>query len=309
MKITFEHALKLLCEGEIVALPTETVYGLAGRIDREDTIIKIFETKKRPLFDPLIIHVPNIASAQKYTLDWNIISEKLARTFWPGPLTLLLKKSNLISPLITADSNFVGIRSPQHPLFLQILNELNIPLAAPSANFFKKTSPTNADHVIEEFSGKISVLDGGQCIAGIESTIINTSNPNHLLIHRPGPIGLKEIQKIVGNDIKISFTTSEHAPGQLNEHYRPKIPLHIYISSNVNHFLNQEFANKNVNTHFINLNSNPILAARELYAELRKENSVWIKKLICFSKEQWNSENWTAIRNRIEKAASEIKKI
>jgi len=219
---------------KLVALPTETVYGLAAPIDQAELIQKIFTLKKRPRNHPLISHVSSIEMAKKYCLNWNELAETLAQKFWPGPLTLLLKKNALMPDIVTGNSQWCGLRMPRHPLALNLIETLNIPLCAPSANLHKKTSATKASHVRNDFSlDDVFVLDGGDSEIGLESTIVKVHDKN-LEILRPGSISLLDLQQCFTNTsvmIQNSFTPgAEVAPGQMSEHYRPPKPLVVVFS-------------------------------------------------------------------------------
>jgi L-threonylcarbamoyladenylate synthase len=215
---------KLLLEkDEIIAIPTETVYGLAGNIYSETAIKKIFSTKKRPFYNPLIVHISSINVLQDIAIN---IPEKallLAAKFWPGSLTLVLQKNDSIPDLITAGKNTVAIRVPNHELTLNLLKSLRFPLAAPSANPFGQISPTTAQHVAEYFSEEIPmVLDGGNCSNGIESTIIGFEN-NKAILLRLGSIAIEEIEVVIGKiTIKNQEENAPLAPGMLSRHYAPK---------------------------------------------------------------------------------------
>jgi L-threonylcarbamoyladenylate synthase len=215
---------KLLLEkDEIIAIPTETVYGLAGNIYSETAIKKIFSTKKRPFYNPLIVHISSINVLQDIAIN---IPEKallLAAKFWPGSLTLVLQKNDSIPDLITAGKNTVAIRVPNHELTLNLLKSLRFPLAAPSANPFGQISPTTAQHVAEYFSEEIPmVLDGGNCSNGIESTIIGFEN-NKAILLRLGSIAVEEIEVVIGKiTIKNQEENAPLAPGMLSRHYAPK---------------------------------------------------------------------------------------
>ncbi|WP_370000746.1 L-threonylcarbamoyladenylate synthase [Winogradskyella sp.] len=216
-------AVALLNAEEIVAIPTETVYGLAGNIYSEKAITSIFETKQRPFFNPLIVHIPSVDNLGEIV---DYIPEKaklLAETFWPGPLTLVLKKKNTIPLLITAGKDTVAVRVPNHPTTLKLLRQLDFPLAAPSANPFSSISPTTAEHVETYFKDKIKmVLDGGACASGIESTIVGFEN-DEPIIYRLGSTAIEDIEVIVGKiEIKNSKEIAPDAPGMLERHYAPK---------------------------------------------------------------------------------------
>lgn len=166
-------AVELLFNEELVAIPTETVYGLAGNIYSEKAITAIFETKQRPKFNPLIVHIPSVDYLEKIVTDIPEKAKLLADAFWPGPITLVLNKKDTIPDLITAGKTTVAVRVPNHPTTLELLERLEFPLAAPSANPFNRISPTKPEHVEDYFKNEIKmVLDGGACTKGIESTII-----------------------------------------------------------------------------------------------------------------------------------------
>ena len=194
--ISIGQAVQLLRANNVVAVPTETVYGLAARISSPQALEKIFTTKERPLFDPLIVHVRDIAQARGLTQEWPAIIDHLAQTFWPGPLTVVVAKNSLVNPLITAGLDTVGLRAPAHPITQQILIDLNEPFAAPSANRFGRTSPTRAEHVEKEFSGQVAVVGGGPCQVGVESTVVRlqTGKQMKLEILRPGQISAEQIR-------------------------------------------------------------------------------------------------------------------
>lgn len=218
-----EKAIALLSSNEIVAIPTETVYGLAGNIYSETAIKKIFELKKRPLFNPLIVHIKSIEALKDVALDIPPIAYKVAELFWPGPLTMVLKKQSKISDLITAGKNTVAVRVPNHPQTLSLLNQLEFPLAAPSANPFGSISPTTAKHVDAYFKEDLKlILDGGPCTVGIESTIIGFEN-NQAIIYRLGSISQDDIESKIGKVKLITVDeTAPVAPGMLLKHYAPK---------------------------------------------------------------------------------------
>lgn len=216
-----EKAIEILNQNELVAIPTETVYGLAANIYSESAVSKIFETKNRPLFNPLIVHIHNINQLEELS---NYIPEKarlLASTFWPGALTLVLKKNSKVPDLITAGKDSVAIRMPNHPIALALLKQLSFPLAAPSANPFGCISPTKAIHVEEYFGDKLLVLDGGDCQNGVESTIIGFDG-DEPIVYRLGAIAVEAIESVIGS-VKIinKAESNPDAPGMLSKHYAP----------------------------------------------------------------------------------------
>ncbi|MBO6607801.1 L-threonylcarbamoyladenylate synthase [Psychroserpens sp.] len=215
-------AIAILNSEELVAIPTETVYGLAGNIFSEKAINRIFSTKKRPLFNPLIVHIPSanlLHSIASYVPEK---AKRLADAFWPGPLTLVLPKQSTIPDLITAGKPTVAVRVPNHKLTLELLEKLEFPLAAPSANPFGSISPTTAQHVNDYFEHDIQmVLDGGYCQRGIESTIIGFEGEEPV-VFRLGSTSLEAIEAIVGSVVvKNKKEIAPDAPGMLDRHYAP----------------------------------------------------------------------------------------
>lgn len=225
---SLEIAIKTLLEGNLVAIPTETVYGLAGNALKAETVAKIFEAKNRPTFDPLIVHTHSIEEAKKYLLDFPDWATKLANTFWPGPLTLLLPRNISIPDIVTNGSDLVAIRIPNHPVALSLLKSLPFPLAAPSANPFGYISPTTAQHVADQLENKVPyILDGGACTVGVESTIVGIKNDKPA-IFRTGGIAKEEIEKTLDTELEeLQSSSNPAAPGMLESHYAPRKPLFI----------------------------------------------------------------------------------
>lgn len=217
-----QKAIGLLTNEQLVAIPTETVYGLAGNIFSEKAIKNIFSTKKRPFFNPLIVHVSSVEVLKSLVTHIPEKARLLADAFWPGPMTLVLQKNNTIPDMITAGKDTVAVRIPNHPVTLELLKQLPFPLAAPSANPFGSISPTKTTHVEQYFRNDIQqILDGGSCSNGIESTIIGFKNEDPV-IYRLGAIALEEIENIVGEiSVKNKEEESPNAPGMLARHYAP----------------------------------------------------------------------------------------
>jgi L-threonylcarbamoyladenylate synthase len=216
-----EKARKILVEGDLVSIPTETVYGLAGNAFDQDAVLKIFKVKNRPTFDPLIVHTYSFEKIFDFVEDVPEKALKLIKKFWPGPLTLLLKKTDKISDLVTSGSELVAIRVPDHSLTLALLKGLDFPLAAPSANPFGYVSPTSAAHVNDQLGKKIRyILEGGTSTIGIESTIVGFEN-NETWIYRLGGISLEDIEKEVGKVQVRQSSSKPSAPGMLTSHYAP----------------------------------------------------------------------------------------
>lgn len=223
-----EQAIECLKQGKLVAIPTETVYGLAGNALEERVVSDIFEIKNRPSFDPLIVHTHSLAEMERYVLEIPETARQLAAHFMPGPLTLLLKKHPRIPDLVTAGSPWVALRIPAHPMALQVLQALPFPLAAPSANPFGYISPTSAQHVAAQLGEKIPyILDGGTCGVGLESTIISFAEATAKVL-RKGGISVEAIEAIIGNvEVQAQSSSNPQAPGMLKSHYAPKIPFYL----------------------------------------------------------------------------------
>lgn len=221
-------AATLLREGNVVAIPTETVYGLAGNALDPSCVSKIFAVKNRPFFDPLIVHIRSVEALHEYTKDIPDIALELAKTFWPGPLTLVLKRKSMIPDLVTSGLETVAIRVPAHPVAAELLAQLDFPLAAPSANPFGYISPTTAAHVASQLNGSIPmILDGGACKVGLESTIVDCSG-KQIRVLRAGGLSIEALEKHTGKiDIVAGSSSNPAAPGMLESHYAPRKPLYL----------------------------------------------------------------------------------
>ncbi len=223
------EAARLLKEGEVVAIPTETVYGLAGNAFEPKALAKIFAAKERPTFDPLIVHIADIAQLTDIAKDIPNSAYKLAEAYWPGPMTIILPKKDCIPDLCTSALPSVAVRFPSHPIAQAIIKESGLPLAAPSANLFKHVSPTTAEHVAAQLADRIAgIVDGGPCSVGVESSIISLVGEPTVM--RPGAITPEMFKAILG-EVKIKESTSKPgqpmlAPGQCDTHYRPQVPLY-----------------------------------------------------------------------------------
>jgi L-threonylcarbamoyladenylate synthase len=226
--VNISEAVQILTQGGLVAIPTETVYGLGGNGLDESVVLNIFSVKNRPAFDPLILHIPDVAHLQKYAKDIPAVVYTLAEAFWPGPLTILLPKKDLIPHLVTSGSPMAGFRVPDHPLTLELLQHLPFPLAAPSANPFGYISPTRAEHVEHQLGQKIeAILDGGPCSVGIESTVIQITDAE-ILILRKGAISETQLMEVSGFPVQfMSDEAHPTAPGMLKSHYAPAKPFYL----------------------------------------------------------------------------------
>jgi L-threonylcarbamoyladenylate synthase len=312
---SIQEAANWLKKGELVAIPTETVYGLAA--NNEAAIIKVFETKKRPSFNPLIVHVKSIADIDQYAyLDE--ISAKLAEAFMPGPFSLLLPKKSTVSDLITAGSPLVAIRFPKHELFISLLNILPNAIVAPSANMFGYVSPTQAKHVFKGMEGKIPyILDGGPAEVGVESTIVEVNN-SEIIIHRNGAITEKEIAIILPS-IKITNYSGEkiNTPGQIKSHYATSTSLVLVDDAEVafSKFGNKKLAlllltkaewSKNIE-HCFELSSNGNLAeaAKNLFDTMQYIDTLDVDMIIA--EKLPNVGIGIAINDRLNRAQSIFK--
>lgn len=230
----FTRAGNLLKNGEIVAIPTETVYGLAANAFDEDAVKKIFIAKGRPQDNPLIVHISNIEHLSEIASEIPESALLLAEKFWPGPLTMILKKSEKIPYVVSAGLDTVGIRLPSHPHARAIIDAAGVPLAAPSANLSGKPSPTSAQHVMRDLSGRIPmIIDGGECEVGLESTVISLTGETPMLL-RPGGITLAQLREVLG-DVSVNPKILEEvtdnepvaSPGMKYKHYAPNAPVVI----------------------------------------------------------------------------------
>lgn len=310
--VDIQEAKELLLKGEVVAFPTETVYGLGGWIYSEVGLRKIFSSKERPFFDPLIVHIESIEKAKKLTTDWTETHQALAEACWPGPLTLIAKKHDSINPLITSGLDSVGLRCPKHDLTLKLLATIDGGLAGPSANKFGKTSPTSAQHVSDEFGDVVPVLDGGPCEVGIESTVAGIERIDQgfkVLIYRPGHFTSAHLQNVLvskGITAEVVYAQSPVAPGQLKHHYMPNIPL-VIVPSTFDWNKDKTQVEAELKTTFNNpalwkLAEHPAQASRELYQDLRRFSGLGHDIIVLRRDPAHTSDDWRGIWNRLEKA-------
>ncbi len=232
-----EYAINLLAAGELVGIPTETVYGLAANCYNDRAVAHIFAVKNRPSFDPLIAHTSSLDRVTQFVRQVPDKAQTLAEIFWPGPLTLVLPKKTLVPDIVTSGLDSVAVRVPDHPLTLQLLGAIDFPLAAPSANPFGYVSPTRASHVNDQLGDNIAyILDGGSCRVGIESTIIRFDTDMPVIL-RLGGVTVEEIQHVIG-PVKIDAHAYDHpaAPGMLESHYSPFTTI---LMGNLHEMLNR----------------------------------------------------------------------
>lgn len=226
-----DRVLKIFRQSTPVSLPTETVYGLAAPLNDEKAIAKVFSLKNRPTFHPLIVHVLDWMMAESYVDDCSELAKILIRAFWPGPLSLMLKrKKSKVPDLVTGGSDFVVLRCPKHPVFRNILSRWNSPLVAPSANRFSGISPTDCYSVLKELGpfGLEAVVDGGECALGLESTIVRIDSDTKISILRHGAVSAEQIKEILPDGVRVfSGVTDKNAPGSLEKHYSPAKKLYF----------------------------------------------------------------------------------
>lgn len=260
----------LLKQGKVVAIPTETVYGLAANAFDANAVAQIFKIKGRPLFNPLIVHIKSIDYLNTIAVNIPPIAFELAKQFWPGALTLVLEKKSNIPDIVTAGKKTVGIRVPSHPIALTLLEELDFPLAAPSANPFGYISPTTSEHVRKQLGDKIPyILEGGPCEKGIESTIVGFEN-NKPVLYRVGAISKEEIEKCIGVlETKNTASASPKAPGMINKHYSPKTKF--IVSDNICKSIEE---NENCNAGFLLFKNENQLLPSGKYIELSSDKNL-----------------------------------
>jgi L-threonylcarbamoyladenylate synthase len=282
-------AIELLKNGDLVGIPTETVYGLAANALNDTAVSKIFKAKNRPNFDPLIVHLFDIEQAKEYVTELPEEFEILAKHFSPGPITYLLPKKNSIPDLVTSGLDRVGIRIPNHDLTLELLKKSGLPLAAPSANPFGYISPTSAKHVNDQLSDLIPyILDGGDCQIGIESTIVGLEN-NEIVVYRKGGLKISDIENLIGK-VKVNTHSSSNpqAPGMLKSHYAPKKNVVLIesekdiLDNNNSAFLGFDLALSNFpieNQYLLSPKGDYQEAARNLFSYLRKLDELNIETI------------------------------
>ncbi|WP_375444825.1 L-threonylcarbamoyladenylate synthase [uncultured Fibrella sp.] len=290
--------------GNVVGIPTETVYGLAGNALNDEAVLTIFRVKNRPAFDPLIVHTDSLDKIRGLVRDLPPVAEQLARTCWPGPLTLLLPKRDHVPDLTTSGLDTVAVRIPDHPLTLALLKSLDFPLAAPSANPFGYISPTTAQHVADQLGDQVPyILDGGPCPVGVESTIIGFDEAGRAVVYRLGGMALEQLEAITG-PLRVQTSSSNpqeqahpQAPGMLTSHYAPRKPLTLLADGEVPAALGtlpaEQFANSvgalvfsstlpgipEANQLVLSPNGDVLEAARHLFAYLRRLDTLPVTQL------------------------------
>lgn len=304
-------AASLLSEGQLVAIPTETVYGLAANALDPKAVAEIYSVKNRPQFNPLILHCASIDEAKKYVSSWPNEAQIITKAFWPGSISLLLPKSDLVPDVITAGSSHVVVRVPYHPLALELLAQLDFPLAAPSANISNTVSPTTASHVENSIGNQIGyVLDGGPCRVGVESTIVAIEHGS-VTILREGGVTKEDLTNL-GFNVNENTSKKIQSPGQLKKHYATRKPL--LIVENIEKWINENptksttallYEEKNIETSSILLSKEYNLAeiANSLFSAMREADKTDSDVILIESVKLEGIGR--AIADRLERAAAQ----
>ena len=294
-KAELVRAAGILRAGGLVAFPTETVYGLGANALDEAAVRRIYEAKGRPSTSPLIVHIADLAMAPRVAAEWPESAQKLAARFWPGPLTLILRKQSEVPALVTAGLDTVGVRMPAHPMALELIRLAGVPVAAPSANRFMEISPTTAEHVRLGLGDRVDcILDAGPCEVGIESTVLSLAGGRHVLL-RPGMILRRQIEEIIGPVDLVSQPAAgagHVSPGLHRRHYAPKTPLYL---------LDAGEALPEGRGRLLTLPGEPVSFAARLYSELHaadREGWEWI----AIRKPPATGE-WAGILDRLTRAS------
>ncbi|GKS68469.1 translation factor SUA5 [Nitrosomonas sp. PY1] len=317
------RAMSILNAGGVVAFPTETVYGLGADVTNLEAISSIYRIKQRPMNHPLIVHIADFSCLSEWAQAIPDTALKLAARFWPGPLTLILKRSRCVPDIVTGGQDTVGIRVPGHPIALALLRSLGRgrALAAPSANRFGRISPTTAAHVQKELGTEISmILDGGSCAVGLESTIVSFVGDNPKVL-RPGGIALAELESVLGASISMmhrSDSSTIRVPGSLSSHYAPTTPLKLCATEQLWQYA-QKMTNQQLKTMVItwspiqlplqqneylqhcSMPNDPESYGRELYAILHQFDQAEFDYLLVEMVP--DHPNWVAIEDRLQRAS------
>ncbi len=308
-------AAALLRAGELVALPTETVYGLGADAMNETAVRKIFAAKGRPADHPLIVHVADVPSAQLLAREWPDTAAKLAAAFWPGPMTLIVKSAPKVLSVVTGGQDTVGIRIPAHPLALALIRKSGCAIAAPSANKFGHVSPTTTAHVAAEFGDELTcILEGGDCEVGVESTIIDcTVSPPRIL--RPGRIRAADIEAVLGNALQTKVENAPRVSGALASHYAPRTrtllkPANAFsapkVSSRIGTITFTVVPNFN-GTHISHINVPSAQIEHDLYAKLRALDEAGLDEIWIEAPPM--GEEWDAVWDRVSRASVRDEKL
>jgi len=304
-----------LAAGELVAFPTETVYGLGADAKNPDAVAKIFAAKGRPADHPVIVHVQSISALAIWGVNVPAAARGLAEAFWPGPLTLIVERAAHVSDAVTGGQDTVGLRCPSHPIARDLLAAFarvgSGAIAAPSANKFGHVSPTTAEHVREEFGSDLFILDGGACEVGLESTIVDVSRGEPVLL-RPGAISRDDIREVLGKTPRDRDAAAPRASGTLAAHYAPRTALILVtpatLDEEVRNFTNvavlamREAPRHALATAWIAAGSDPRRYAHDLYANLRRLDASGAKRLLVEAPPM--TPEWEAVNDRLTRAAA-----
>lgn len=319
--VAIEQAVQLLRRGELVAFPTETVYGLGADATNAHAVAKVFELKGRPSTNPLIVHVSGIDQATSLVARWPATAERLARRFWPGPLTLVLPRNEIIPDIVCAGGPTVAVRCPDHPVAAELLRAFGSPLVGPSANRSGGVSSTTADHVRQSFAGRVHVLDGGPCERGIESTVVRVEGATATIL-RPGVVTHAQLAEVTEVDAYEPVYASEGStdassplasPGMLRRHYAPATPTRLFEASQRRAVLDRLETGERliVISHGIEIEHAAIIRmprdpqgyARELYAAMHRADDAGADAILI-ELPQAEGQVWSAIRDRLRRAAA-----
>lgn len=306
MQVNLDEAIARLQNGEVVAIPTETVYGLAADASNDNALRQVYAIKQRPADNPLIVHIADASQVYDWAAEFAPLAQKLASAFWPGPFTLVLPAKPHVSNILRGNNPTVALRVPNHSLTLQLLKQSGLALAAPSANKFTQLSPTTAAHVAASLGDAIAVLDGGACEVGIESTIVAVKGDNWQLL-RLGMLLEANIQAVAG----VPATKAAQAikvPGQHALHYSPRTPIQLFSSradliSHANTDTAALLLGPGVlpNCTYFELNNNATDVAQKLYDTLHQMDALHTEKLLIEAPP--NATEWLAILDRLTRAA------
>lgn len=319
--MVISRAAEALREGKLVAFPTETVYGLGANALDAGAVTRIFHAKGRPPINPLIVHIADIPSAIQLVVEWPDSAEKLARQFWPGPLTLVLPKRGVIPDVVTAGGKTVALRIPAHPVALALIREAGVPIAAPSANRSSRISPTHAEHVVRDLGGRIEmVLDAGPTMGGLESTVLDlTTAPARLL--RPGLITPSQIEEVIGPIVLDRRARGREgaalrSPGMLPRHYAPRAALECAPDGGRSRV--QALCRQGVKVGWMPLGTadvetlpdlitvemptDPRAYSKRLYAVLHALDEAGVERIVVALPP--DTEEWLAVRDRLRRASS-----
>ncbi len=317
-QVEIETAVQALRDGELVAFPTETVYGLGANAQNPAAVRKIFEAKGRPVSHPVIVHLDSPRFLHRWVREVPETATKLAERFWPGPLTMVMSRAPNVHDIVTGGQDTVAIRVPSHPMAQQLLTAFGGGIAAPSANRYGKLSPTRAEHVREELGDTVKViLDGGECQIGLESTIVSFEGQAVRLL-RPGAVTAAQIRQVVGELLIGADLESPRVPGGTPSHYAPTTPMAIVPSGEVDaHAASLSEGGRRVavlaqrlplKSHkyvtWINAGRRPEQYGHDLYANLRTLDKAGCQQILV--QDVPDGEAWDAIRDRLRRAASKV---